>query len=203
MSKAKQKPQRPLAEAMTPDERRLVDDLMARLKDGIAQQRAYWHDVERSAIRFEQERDKMVGMLPAAVREHLSKHFDVFVPEINGHTAAETGESFSDRALAVARSYRVAAEMGFFMAVIRYRKWLVGNREVEQILHGRDAGQRKGHATQSQARENKYQRIRETWAAMEAAGEKVTNDTVAEAVGCSRSTVIRAFKSKPTRRTKR
>jgi len=100
-------------------------------------------------------------------------------------------------------SLRNAARAGFVIAVARYGKELRANKEAMGIINGRTAGIDKGHDTQAKRARELKQRIREKWAAMEAAGEKVTNDTVAAAiradgVQCSRSTVIRAFKEKPS-----
>ena len=98
---------------------------------------------------------------------------------------------------------RKAARAGFVIAVARYGKELRANKEAMGIISGRTAGIDKGHDTQARRARELKQRIREKWAAMEAAGEKVTNDAVAAAiradgVQCSRSTVIRAFKEKPS-----
>jgi hypothetical protein len=96
-----------------------------------------------------------------------------------------------------------ACEQGFVLAVYRYAKHLHSSTEAMSFINARTAGIDKGHDTQAKRARELKQRIREKWAAMEAAGEKVTNDTVAAAiradgVQCSRSTVIRAFKEKPS-----
>jgi hypothetical protein len=88
------------------------------------------------------------------------------------------------------------------MALYRYANELKRVPELKRWHSRRDDGINKGHATQTQASEARHQRFRDKWASMEAAGEKVTNETVAAAiradgVRCSRSTVIRAFKTKP------
>jgi len=98
---------------------------------------------------------------------------------------------------------RNAAEAGFWLALQRYSKHLHGSTEAMAFIKSRTVGIDKGHATQAKRSEELHRRIREKWAAMEVAGEKATNDTVARAmqadgVQCSRSTVIRAFKAKPT-----
>ena len=98
---------------------------------------------------------------------------------------------------------RQAAEAGFWVAIKRYAEHLRGSAEAMAFINARTAGIDKGHDTQAKRARELKQRIREKWAAMEAAGEKVTNDTVAAAirsdgVQCSRSTVIRAFKDKPS-----
>lgn len=99
-------------------------------------------------------------------------------------------------------------ERGFRLAVERYAKQLRNVPELAAWRQKRKVGGDVGRAKSSRRSEDLAQRIREKWAAMEAAGEKVTNDTVAAAMKndgwkCSRSTVIRAFKEKPARRTKR
>jgi hypothetical protein len=105
----------------------------------------------------------------------------------------------------------LAAEMGFAMALYRFADSLRGESELSEW---QKQGQRKGHETQSEQREARYQRIRDKWAAMESAGVRVTNETVAAAVRedgekrCSARTVQRAFaaaeqQSRPTKRAKR
>lgn len=105
----------------------------------------------------------------------------------------------------------LAVEMGFAMALYRFADRLQGESE---LAEWQNEGQRKGHKTQSQACEARYQRIRDKWAAMEAAGARVTNETVAAAVRedgekkCSARTVQRAFQavaksSQPAKRSKR
>lgn len=107
-----------------------------------------------------------------------------------------------------------ATQMGFAMALYRYADELKRVPELKKWHSRRDDGINKGHATQSQARENRYQRIRDKWAAMEKAGERPTNETVAAAIRqdgeqkCSARTVQRAFatlttKAKPAKRKKR
>ena len=99
----------------------------------------------------------------------------------------------------------LAVHLGFCMAIHRFADSLQG---VPELSKWQEEGLKKGHATQSQTRAENYQHIREKWAAMEAAGLKPTNDSVAAAIRgdgrrCSRSTVIRAFKSEPAKRAKR
>lgn len=96
-----------------------------------------------------------------------------------------------------------AVREGYSAAMLDHSGDIVEADEAETLYQSRGQGVTLGHQIQSQLSDDRAQRIRDTWAAMEAAGQKVTNDTVAAAVGCSRSTVIRAFKSKPTRRAKR
>lgn len=107
-----------------------------------------------------------------------------------------------------------ATHMGFAMALHRYADELKRVPELKKWHREREAGVNKGHATQSQAREARYQRILDKWAAMEKAGERPTNETVAAAIRqdgekkCSARTVQRAFaeltaKAKPAKRKKR
>ena len=70
-------------------------------------------------------------------------------------------------------------------------------RDAANWIAGHDKGSRKGHASQAAAADARAKAIRSRWSEMEAAGEHPTNDTVAAAMKCSRSTVIRAFKAKP------
>lgn len=92
---------------------------------------------------------------------------------------------------------------GFAMALYRYADQLARVPELAAWHRRRAQGVNKGHATQSQARAAKYQRIRDTHARLEAAGEPCTYDAIAAACGCSRSTVERAINNRPTKRTKR
>lgn len=100
-------------------------------------------------------------------------------------------------------SLRNAAKAGFVIAVARYGKELKANKEAMGIINARTAALDTGHDTQTKEKNERYGRIRKKWAAMEAAGEKTTNHTVAAAMRadgekCSRSTVIRAFKETPS-----
>lgn len=92
---------------------------------------------------------------------------------------------------------------GFLEAVLMHRRELLVAADAAAIVVGQRRGNDKGHQSQSLASEELAERIRRTWASMLKAGEKVTNDTVAAACKCSRSTVIRAFKSKAAKRKKR
>lgn len=98
---------------------------------------------------------------------------------------------------------RQAIKSGFILAVARYFRELRTNKEAMAIISARSRGGAVGREKSSQRSDDLAQRIRDKWAEMEAAGEKTTNDTVAAAMKCSRSTVIRAFKSTATKRTKR
>jgi hypothetical protein len=96
-----------------------------------------------------------------------------------------------------------AATQGFSMALYRYAEQLKNVPELATWRRKRDDGGDRGRSTQTRRREQRYAKIRETWAAMEAAGQQPTNQRVAAAVGCGVSTVIRAFKNKPAKRSKR
>lgn len=96
-----------------------------------------------------------------------------------------------------------AVELGFRRAIERYADQLRGVPELAAWQRQRTAGGDRGRATLSQKAKQRAKLIRDTWATMEAAGQKPTNQSVAAAVGCGVSTVIRAFKSKPAKRTKR
>jgi len=117
-------------------------------------------------------------------------------------TASDKGQQRDDNEF-IADLVRQATEAGFWVAIQRYAKHLSRSREAMTLINARTAALDKGHDTQAKRSSELHRRIRDKWAAMEAAGEKVTNDTVAAAiradgVQCSRSTVIRAFKEKPS-----
>jgi len=102
----------------------------------------------------------------------------------------------------IAVMIRNAVHEGYSAAVSDYSADIQQSHEASVEYDNREQGGNKGREQQSQASEARHQLIRDKWASMEAAGEKVTNETVAAAikadgVRCSRSTVIRAFKTKP------
>jgi hypothetical protein len=156
--------------------------------------------------RFTEESQRIMGAaLTASVRGQLAAQLDEIL-RVDSQGRVTGIIPSTERQRRAALNLRAAAEIGFVMAVCRYRSWLVGNREVEAILRHQDSirdGVTKGHATQSRASEERAERIRATWASMEAAGAHPTNAKVAHACGCGVSTVIRAFKRKPAKRTKR
>ena len=92
---------------------------------------------------------------------------------------------------------------GFDFALTRYAEQIKHVPELAEWHRKRADGGEVGRRTSTSRSEEKAQRIRDTWAALEADGKKVTNDIVASACGCSLSTVIRAFKTKPAKPTKR
>jgi hypothetical protein len=96
----------------------------------------------------------------------------------------------------VASVVRRAVHEGYLAALIEYSADIQVGDEAATLYDKRDTGVHKGHETQARIAGDKAQAIRDKWAEMESAGLKPTNDTVAAAVGCSRSTVIRAFKSR-------
>jgi hypothetical protein len=85
---------------------------------------------------------------------------------------------------------------GFIQAMLMHRQELMSSVDAAVIVNGRRRGNVLGHASQSQRKHAKAKLIRDTWAAMEAAGERPTNGTVAARCGCSERTVIRAFDSR-------
>jgi hypothetical protein len=89
---------------------------------------------------------------------------------------------------------RQAVRAGFVLALARYSRELKQNAEALAIIQARRRGVDNGHAAASRRRQTQAEKIRATWAAMEAAGETVTNAKVAAAAKCSVSTVIRAFR---------
>jgi hypothetical protein len=123
---------------------------------------------------------------------------------LTGRPAKEIFEQLDARTDAVAvRFVEDVIFTGVDFALERYEEELRHVPELAAWHHKRAAGGDKGRESQSAAREQLAQRIRDTWAAMESAGEKPTNAAVAAACGCGVSTVIRAFKSSPVKRAKR
>jgi hypothetical protein len=123
-------------------------------------------------------------------------------------TMPELAEAGIDERTGVRVVAALAVEMGFAMALYRFSDRL---QDEPELSEWQNEGQKKGHETQSQARESRYQRIRDKWAEMESAGARVTNETVAAAMRqdgekkCSVRTVQRAFaaaaqQGKPTSR---
>jgi DNA invertase Pin-like site-specific DNA recombinase len=98
---------------------------------------------------------------------------------------------------------RQAVKAGFVLAMARYSRELKMNAEALALINARQQGGAIGREAATRKKEQRYAKIRERWAAMEAAGQTPTNQAVAQAVGCGVSTVIRAFKSKPAKRPKR
>lgn len=91
---------------------------------------------------------------------------------------------------------RKAVKAGFVLALGMYSRELKQNAEALAIIEARRRGADNGHASASRRREDQACRIRETWAKLEAVGQKPTNASVAAAVNCSVSTVIRAFRDR-------
>jgi len=106
-----------------------------------------------------------------------------------------TAEQMRQLRDALAMSYR----RGYFLAVLRYEDELKDVPELASWRRKRKVGGDKGREELQRKTEQRYQDIRDKWAEMEARGEQPTNESVARAMECGRSTVIRAFKSKPKR----
>lgn len=181
---------------------RQIKDLRMQLERMIRQVRSVWDDQVAVVNDIERQRASMVGELPSDIRKNLQKVFDEFLPLADCDDAIRHA-AVSHRSELAIRSVRAAAEIGFFAAVVRYKKWLHGNSEVKRILAGRMTGLRKGHVKQTQAREAQHQRIRDKRAELEAAGEPCTYDVIATLMECSRSTVERAINNRTTKRPKR
>jgi hypothetical protein len=96
-----------------------------------------------------------------------------------------------------------AAAAGFLAALHRYRPQLAQVPELQRWYAKRAAGGDRGRESSSQRKQDRDQLIRDTWAAMEANGQRPTNPAVAAQFGCSISTVIRAFKSTPDKQPAR
>jgi hypothetical protein len=92
---------------------------------------------------------------------------------------------------------------GFLIALLRYADQLKAVPELAKWHKERDEAGDRGRETATRRKHERFQRIRDMWAAMEAAGLKPTSHSVAAAIDCSPSTVNRAFKPEPTKRTKR
>ena len=124
---------------------------------------------------------------------------------VTGKTVEELSEvivSHDAERLAVSFLEQVIFE-GFDFALTRYAEQIKHVPELAEWHRKRADGGEVGRRTSTSRSAEKDQRIRDTWAALEADGKRVTNDIVASACGCSLSTVIRAFKSKPAEPIKR
>jgi hypothetical protein len=169
-------------------------------------------DVDADAVHAATGRTvELPGELRQAIRDTASNVFgsdcgltawDIF----SGRTDAKA--AFRDVAARAENDFledlvRDAVDAGFRLAIQRYATQLQGIPELAHLKAKRLEGGDIGRARLTDNKETRFATIRETWAAMEAAGKKVTNKAVAAAVGCSESTVIRAFKSKPATRRKR
>jgi hypothetical protein len=93
--------------------------------------------------------------------------------------------------------------LGFDLALNRYAEQIKHVPELAGWNRKRHDGLGKGHATQTQARKENYQRIRDTWAQLEAEGKPCTYDAVAAICKCSRATVDRAINNRTATRPKR
>jgi len=115
------------------------------------------------------------------------------------HTRGRYSMSAKDFYQAVSNAFYA----GFVEAVRMHECELLSVGDLIERRQSHDAAGDKGRDTLTRKKEDRFARIRAKWAEMEAAGEEPTNESVARACGVSRSTVIRAFKSKPTHRPKR
>jgi hypothetical protein len=103
---------------------------------------------------------------------------------------------------------RAFALAGFKCAVSRYIFALKDIPELSEWRRAQKSGGDKGRKTLTERKEQKAQRIRDKWAAMERAGEKCTYQAVADALKaegekCSRSTVDRAINQRAIKRKTR
>jgi AraC-like DNA-binding protein len=94
------------------------------------------------------------------------------------------------------QALRSATAAGFIAALDHYRPQLEKLPELKKWYAKRRSGGDKGRAAASKRKQDMANRIRDKEAEMRAAGEKITADTIAAAMGVSRSTVMRAFKKK-------
>jgi hypothetical protein len=94
---------------------------------------------------------------------------------------------------------RHSVQAGFGVAMRMHQQDLLTTADAAVIVGGQRQGHVRGHESQSQARERRAAEIRETWARLEAAGEKATYEAVAALVGYSRSTVERAINNRATK----
>jgi hypothetical protein len=122
---------------------------------------------------------------------------------LTGRPAKEMFEQMDARAeTAAMRFVEDVIFQGFDFSLERYADKLKDVPELAAWHNKRAAGGAKGRATLSAARERRAQSIRDMWAAMESAGEKPTNATVAAACKCGVSTVIRAFRNGSAKQAK-
>jgi len=136
-------------------------------------------------------------VIPAEVEEAISSLADHI--SIRGSLRLfgdkPTASQVEQLRLALAISYK----RGYYLAVLRYEEDLKHVPELASWHRSREKGGDKGRQTLTRRREERAREIRAKWAEMEANGEQPTNESVARAIGCGRSTVIRAFKSEPKR----
>ncbi len=96
-----------------------------------------------------------------------------------------------------------AVEIGFRMALSRYREQLKDVPELAKWRRDQKSGGDKGRATSSDRKIQNDQRIRETYERLHAEGRPCTYRAVADECGCSVSTVERAINqrqaSRPTK----
>lgn len=103
----------------------------------------------------------------------------------------------------VARMMRSAVHEGYLAAMMDYSADIQQSDEASAQYDKREIGGHKGHKTQSEQREARYKKIRETQARLEAEGKPCTYEAVAKECGYSRATVERAINRRTTNRMKR
>ena len=122
---------------------------------------------------------------------------------LTGRPAKEIFEQLDERTEAAAmRFVEDVIFAGVEFSLERYADKLKDVPELAAWHNKRAAGGDKGRAALSAAKERRAQSIRDMWAAMESAGEKPTNATVAAACKCGVSTVIRAFRNGSAKQAK-
>ena len=94
---------------------------------------------------------------------------------------------------------RHSVQAGFGVAMRMHRTDLNTTADAAVIVGGQRRGHEHGHDSQRRRAERRANEIRDTWAKLEAEGEKCTYDAVAKIMGCSRSTVERAINNRVTK----
>lgn len=157
-------------------------------------------DVEIHRDLLQRLAENRFGELPREIASFLD---DVAQSCVKVYWPAKAGKRSTLTKQEVASVVRRAVHEGYLAALIDYSADIQEGDEAAALYDKRDTGVHRGHATQARIASEKAQAIRDKWAEMEAAGLKPTNAKVAQACGCSVSTVIRAFKSRQAKRTKR
>lgn len=146
-------------------------------------------DEVRSHLR---DPDSVLKDLPQAIRKDTAAAAEDLA-RVMIQNLQELHDVSVDQRTGVRVVANLAVELGFAMALYRFADALQGESELAQW---RAAGQRKGHESQSRGRKERAEQIRSKWREIEAAGGSPTNESVAMAMKCSVSTVIRAFREK-------
>jgi hypothetical protein len=120
------------------------------------------------------------------------------IESLTGRPSEHFVREYHDRINPVAEEFSTKVFMaGFQFALQRYSSELKAVPELatwHQEQTARKAGGDRGRQTARQRKQQRFERIRATWAEMLNAGITPTNAAVAKACGCGVSTVIRAFK---------